>query len=295
MWSILDIHDLQCFRLAYEARSLGKAADQAYLTRQALSHVIRNLETEIGQPLFNRGIHGLEPTELATHAYPAIMKLLEDYAEVQETLSGRALLETVRLCVAYGAFNSIPFDLFFQRFQTEHPTIKLEVDVLEPVFCERCVADGAADLALIVGVYDGPHTECQSFGKAHLYAAVQESLLPAKEKRVFADLEGLTWFGLSPEFPLDAALIGYSDRRGLGLKMDYTYHDYHLILDQVRKGQGACMVPEYYVDQFCTDGIVALPFDEIDWSWELSLIYPKERALPKSAQIVRGSLIGYFS
>lgn len=260
-----------------------------------MSHVIKNLETEVGQPLFNRDIHGLVPTELAVHVYPTVIRLFEDYAEVQEALSGRTLVETVRLCVAYGALNSIPFDLFFQRFLAEHPTIKLEVDVLEPAFCEKCVADGAAELALIVGVYEGAHTGCQSFGKAHLYAAIHEGLLPTRERHLFADLDGLTWFGFSPDFPLDAALVAYSKRKGLGLKMDYTYHDYHLILDQVRKGQGACMVPEYYIDQFCTDGIVALPFDEIDWSWELSLIYPKERALSKSTQLVKDALITSFS
>ncbi len=92
---ILDIHDLHCFRLAYENRSIGKAAEQAFLTRQALSHVIRNLETKIGQPLFARDAQGLKPTELAILAYPEVVRLLNDYGTVRETLSGKTVREFV--------------------------------------------------------------------------------------------------------------------------------------------------------------------------------------------------------
>ena len=47
--------------------------------------------------------------------------------------------------------------------------------------------------------------------------------------------------------------------RGLDLSMSFDWHDYHLILDQVRQRRGACVIPRHRVPAFCTDGIVAHP------------------------------------
>ena len=79
----MDIRSLQCFRLAYETKTVGKAAKRAYLTRQGLSQILRGLEAELKQDLFVRNPQGLEPTELADTIYPKAVELLNTYEDIQ--------------------------------------------------------------------------------------------------------------------------------------------------------------------------------------------------------------------
>lgn len=283
----MDIRSLQCFRLSYESGSIGKAANRAYLTRQGLSQVLKGLEAELRQDLFIRNPQGLEPTELAMRLYPKVVELLNTYDEVQRIcFPAEAPKETVRLCVAYGALLSLPFDDLINGFSEAHPEVQLEIDTIEPTLAQRCVAEGKEDIALIAGVVESPDTYCVSLGCVSLYAAVHESLLPAKAERTASDLKGLTWFGLAEDFSPDRALMGLSRGLNLDLAMSFDWHDYHLILDQVTHRKGACFIPEHRIPQFCTNGIVAIPLEGPNFSWEISAVLPRTRSLARSTQIV---------
>ncbi len=283
----MDIRSLQCFRLAYETKTVGKAAKRAYLTRQGLSQILRGLETELKQDLFIRNPQGLEPTELADEIYPKAVELLNTYEDIQALCNATAKTkETVRLCVAYGVLVSIPFDELVEEFYGEHPLIQLEIDAIEPSLAEQCVVEGKEDIALIVGPIANPQVTCTSLARVSLFAAVHESLLAQEETRSIQSLRGLTWFGLSKDFPLDSALIRMSEEHDLDLRMSFDWHDYHLILDQVVRRKGACVVPEHRISRFCQDGIVAIPLEGPEFTWEIAALTHSALPLSRSAQTV---------
>lgn len=283
----MDIRSLQCFRLAYESGSVGKAAKQAFLTRQGLSQVIKGLESEIRQSLFIRHQNGLEPTELAHTIYPKVVELLTTYHDVQALCNPEDIpKETIRLCIAYGVLISIPFDDMIEEIYNNYPDIRLEIDTVEPSFAKRCIAEGSEDIALVVGPVEGAQTQCVTFCTVPLYAAVHESLLPDKACRTIKSLKNLTWFGLAKDFPLDCALMDLSDREGLSLNMSFDWHDYHLILDQVSKRKGACVIPKHRIAQFCQEGVAAIPLEGPEFSWEISAIIPTDRPMSRGARTV---------
>lgn len=291
----MDIRSLQCFRLAYDSGSIGKAAKRAYLSRQGLSQALKTLEAELDRDLFVRLPDGLEPTEFANQLYPKVIELLNNYEEIQALCFPEDLpQEIVRLSVAFGALTSIPLDSLVRNFHQEHPNIRLEVDTIEPLLAEKCVAQGTEDLALIAGRALGDTTTCTSLMQVPLYAAVHKSLLPPKDKFSFYDLKGLTWFGLSENFPVDSAVIELSKAHNLDIDLSFDWHDYHLILEQVQQKKGACVVPENYIRQFCQDGIIALSLEDPRFFWDISVITPAERALPRSTQVVLDWLKEYL-
>lgn len=283
----MDIRSLQCFRLAYEDKTVGKAAKRAYLTRQGLSQTLKGLESELRQDLFVRNPQGLEPTALANAIYPKVVDLLDIYEDIQVLCDGNEQAkETVRLCAAYGVLVSIPFDEFIEEFYAENPSVQLEIDAIEPSIAEQCVAEGKEDIALVVGPLSGAHTTCSSLAHVSLFAAAHESLLPEEKSHTLQSLKGLTWFGLSETFPLDSALIKLSAEHDLNLKMSFDWRDYHLILDQVMRRKGACVVPKHRIDRFCQNGIVAIPLEGPEFTWEIAAITQKGRSLPRSVRTV---------
>jgi DNA-binding transcriptional LysR family regulator len=58
----LDLAQVRAFVEVAEQRHFGRAADRMFLTQQALSKRIQRLERTIGEPLFVRGVRGVELT-----------------------------------------------------------------------------------------------------------------------------------------------------------------------------------------------------------------------------------------
>lgn len=72
----MELRQLEHFEAVYRLRSFTRAAAEQYLTQPALSRSIRSLEVELGQTLFDRSTHSVEPTAAAhaliAHAVDAI-------------------------------------------------------------------------------------------------------------------------------------------------------------------------------------------------------------------------------
>lgn len=105
---MLDIHQIFCFVSTYKAGSISRAAEEAFLTQQAVSHNLRELEKKLGGPLFQRSANGVAPTELGNALYEDARKLLLDC----DALEKRAKLLTrgylgLTLAFANGIF-SVP-------------------------------------------------------------------------------------------------------------------------------------------------------------------------------------------
>lgn len=61
---MLDIHQLSCFAAVYRYKSISKAAETMFISQQAVSHNIRELEKRLGGSLFVRCSGGVTPTPL---------------------------------------------------------------------------------------------------------------------------------------------------------------------------------------------------------------------------------------
>lgn len=68
----------------YRHGSLSKAADELFLTRQALGKSLSALEKELGGALFIRRSDGIQATDLARQFYPEALRLREDAEHVFE-------------------------------------------------------------------------------------------------------------------------------------------------------------------------------------------------------------------
>ena len=77
-----------------------------------------------------------------------------------------------------------------------------------------------------------------------------------------------------------------SEEHDLDLRMSFDWHDYHLILDQVVRRKGACVVPEHRISRFCQDGIVAIPLEGPEFTWEIAALTHSALPLSRSAQTV---------
>lgn len=123
----ISLRELRSFCVAAEHASFREAAERLFITASAVSHQIKNLETELGKKLFDRGPRAIALTSEGERLYrdvQPLLKQLDDVSERHRAVPGR---RTLKISVQ-------PFfasELFVPRlaeFCELHPDIDIIVD-----------------------------------------------------------------------------------------------------------------------------------------------------------------------
>ncbi|MGN7871132.1 LysR family transcriptional regulator [Paracoccus sp. 22332] len=119
---------LRYFLAVYDSCNLSVAAGQVHVTQPALSRAIRQLEEEMGVPLFERRPHGLEPTRfadiLARHGRRMDMEYRHALAEIEMADGGAAAMLRIG---AGPIWYSLILPSIFPDFLRENPKVRLKV------------------------------------------------------------------------------------------------------------------------------------------------------------------------
>lgn len=123
----ISLRELRTFCVAADHASFRDAAEQLFVTASAVSHQIRNLESELGKKLFERGTRSISLTPEGQLLYDDIQPLLRQLDDVSRRHRAGEQRSALRISVQ-------PFfasELFVPRlpeFRTKHPGIDITVD-----------------------------------------------------------------------------------------------------------------------------------------------------------------------
>ena len=138
-----NLNQLRAFEAAARHLSFTKAAEELNITQTAVSHRIRALEEDLGQPLFRRQVRAVALTPEAERLAEAIGAALVAIAEAVEAFSGPGLTGTLRLTVAPFFGNRVVLPLL-PAFHAAHPGLRIEPAMAsEVVDLARSDYDGA--------------------------------------------------------------------------------------------------------------------------------------------------------
>ena len=122
----IELRLLRSFVAIYERGSLSRAAEQLLCTQAAMSMRLKMLEDSVGNRLFLRHHHRLEPTSLGSEFYAKALGVLATYDEMISTTRSRTVIEKVRIGVpddyALGILTGV-----IQRLRSEFSAIELEI------------------------------------------------------------------------------------------------------------------------------------------------------------------------
>lgn len=133
----MDIRQLECYAAAAHFGSYTKASGALFVTRQALSKTVKQLEAELGFSLFNLDDGKLLLTERGRTFLAETAPILSDFAALQSRYRGEDQKPSLSLAMAHGFFDVMENDFaagFFERDAEFH------VDV------EQSHADGILDM-----------------------------------------------------------------------------------------------------------------------------------------------------
>ena len=284
----MELRHLRYFAAVAETRHFGRAAERLHLAQPALSQSVRQLEAELGTPLFVRTTRQVSLTPAGEFLYDEARRVL---AAVEDGVRGvrriaDGTLGLVRIAfTGTAAFNQLP--RIARLVKRELPDVALEIhaDLLTPTQAERLVA-GRLDLGVLRPPVDVDGLTLRPLSVEHLVLA-----LPADHRLVAEPVIGLG--DLRSEgfitYAEDHSVVNEALHRscrtaGFSPRVEHEAPGTAVLLALVSAGLGVSLVPES-VRALPLDGVVFRDVPDTART-ELSLAHRTGQVSPLVARIL---------
>lgn len=243
--------NLELYKVFYtvaKCGSLTKAAQELFISQPAVSQAIKQLETQVGTPLFNRTHKGMD---LSAGGGKLIFRQVEEALNLLEDAENKLMeLKTVASgVIRIGATDSIFSHVIADKiaeFHQRYPAVKLELISSTSPYTINQLKEGKCDVAFIN--LPAADEEVRFYGTvAHL-----SDIFVAGEK--FAQTQTVPLDKLQ-EFPLmmieentiaRRAFSSFCETLGVRLSPDIEVANWDLMKKLVVKGMGVGCIPREY-------------------------------------------------
>lgn len=282
----MNTDQLRLFSVIARHRSLSRAAAELDLGQATVSDRLRQLEAEVGTPLFERQGRGVALTAAGeafqAYAERALDVLRQGAESARAASTGRRGHVTMAVTVTSGAYLFAPALVAFQQ---THPGVEVRVRSVHSSDAPGLILDGVAHLALISGASLHPQIETLAAWRGRLLAAAgRQHPLAAQPRVSLADLARaqvlVSFWGPASQVFLERARAAAGEAQA-GPWMELS--PVELVKGMLLAGTGVSVVPAIAVQRELEAGdLVALALEDGGQpvrlpDWEITLIRHKRR------------------
>ncbi|SAI57546.1 LysR family regulatory protein [Bordetella ansorpii] len=146
----MELRQLRAVLAIAQTGSVTKAAELLHVVQPAISRQLRQIEQDLGKPLFQRVHNGMEPTPegllLIDHARRALLSLDKAVAEIKPSRGEVAGLVSIGLLPS--VCDLLAVDLL-KAVQCAYPQIHLRLSTGYPGQLQQLMEEGSLDMALL--------------------------------------------------------------------------------------------------------------------------------------------------
>lgn len=246
----MELWQLRTFRAVAETLNFTKAAERLNLTQSAVSHQIKALEKDLGEPLFIRTKRGVKLSQAGKTALEYAERILDEAQALRERISGRehSPVGRVRAAAATQAFVHL-FAGFFESFMRRQPGIELTFRTT--VSTEQTVNDilnGAIDVGFASMPVYSPALKVTELFKDELILIVGHSHhLANKQIATVKEIERERLILFEQGASIRRATDNFFKRVGISPMLALESNDTYFIKLMVEHGLGISLLPSWAV------------------------------------------------
>lgn len=282
------LRQLQFLAALAEHGSFSRAAEACFVTQPTLSAAIKELELTLGAQLVERGPRGASLTAAGEAAATRARGMLADAEELVQ--STRAAGEPMHGVFRLGVIPTIaPYILprLAPALRARFPALKLYLreDLTGRLYED--LRDRRIDAALIALPYEAAGVETQAVAADEFLFAVARNHPLAKRKAVsVAEVAGERLLLLDDGHCLRDHAISICSTESA--RSDFAATSLHTLVEMVRNGLGATLLPRLAVDAGLTqeEDLAIIPFDPPIVGREIGVAWRKGSARTAEARLV---------
>jgi DNA-binding transcriptional LysR family regulator len=253
----MELWQLRTFRVIAETLNFTKAAETLNLTQSAVSHQIKALETELGEPLFIRAKRGVILTAAGKTALGYAARILDEAEEMKEKVAGRekSLVGRVRVAAATQALVFL-FSSLFESFMEENAGIELLFRTT--VSTEQTVTDilnGTADVGFAsMPTYSPTLSVVELFNDQLVLVTGNKHKLAGEKKVKLKDLEKEKWIIFERGSSIRRATDQFFKKANLEPEKSLESNDTYFVKMMIERGVGVSLLPAWAVSEEVKNG-----------------------------------------
>jgi LysR family transcriptional regulator, low CO2-responsive transcriptional regulator len=125
----VTLRQLRVFSAVARHLSFGKAAEELHLTPPAISMQIKELEAQVGLPLFDRSGRSVVLTVTGEYLLVYVRKILATLKDAEDAIARLSGLQTGRLTIGMVSTAKYFVPRLMARFRAEHPGIEVRLAI----------------------------------------------------------------------------------------------------------------------------------------------------------------------
>lgn len=283
-----NLGHLKYFDAVCQAKSIRQAADALNVAQSAVSRQIKNLEDEIGMPLFIRHPRGVRLTDagaiLAKYTRNTMLSLGRMSSEIDDL---RALRRgTVKLCTVEGGLIDI-VPAVIAAYHAKYPAVKIVVTTRGSQGVVDAILEDDADLGLAFNAPFHPEVESLARHQQRLYATVAPGHPITKFKEIkLADLLAYKIALPDVSFGIRHLVEEILRKSELYIEPVLTTDSIQMLVNFARMGLGVAFLPYFAIKgEFEAGAVGAVPVADISArNARVEVIAHKGRQLPIPAE-----------
>ena len=285
----MEFKHIEYFIETANHKSISKAAEALFISQQALSRCIQNLEAELNCKLFERTVKGSVLTKDGKLIYDKFLPVVEQYRNTQEeiftTLNSRP--QTLSFVCVPSIFRVLDTDLLFE-FEERYPNITLERKEMSGFDADNYVKEDSKHFGLIA-IPENRH----GMRFKHLPIKTLPVMLcvhkddPLAQQDVvnFGQLRDKNFIMFESRSHYHKTIDEYTKKHGFKPKEVFESSDINQIFNLVNKGKGIFISPPDESAKMLFKNIRMIPFDDDTLTYCIAFIFKDYERLSPTAKM----------
>jgi len=277
----MDIKQLRYFIAIAEEKNITAAANRLHMSQPPLSIQLKQLEEELGVKLMERIGKSMELTDKGKVLYNRAVHLVNSVEqlknEVQDTEEGK------RGVLAVG-INTLPvtgFSEMLQAFHKKYPLVSIKIVQNDSHYLSEMVKSRAVEMAFV-------RLPLEHRGLTYYHLNNEPFVFVSKNKENIHSLEEASHIPLI--IPSSEGLGIYNtiheafSKQKLQLTSMAECSDMHVLMELVKGGMGATIVPRSVVDVYGADDLYTAPVSNANLISSIGVIWLEDHFVSTPAK-----------
>ncbi|MBB5921658.1 DNA-binding transcriptional LysR family regulator [Actinoalloteichus hoggarensis] len=243
----MDLRQMEYLIALADEQHFTRAAAVCGVSQSGLSAGIRNLEDELGTPLFLRTTRRVEPTEAGLALLPFARTMLAQVAAGRDAVvrATRALSGRLRVG-AEQCLGVVDVPPLLERFHRRYPLVDIHFTQAGSHDLVMQVRAGELDVAFVATTEHLATVNPVELGRREVVLlAPPEHPLAVRTHVEWAELRDREFIDFRESWGVRSLNEAACSTHGVGRRVRCTVDDIHTLLDLIRRGLGIALVPRH--------------------------------------------------
>lgn len=293
----MEIKHLEYFVEVAHQKSFSKAAEKCHVTQSTISKLIKDLERELGTPLFNRTSKYVQLTDTGAVFLDQAQEIVTKFANLTGEFQNRLKLERGKIFIGLLPITGTTlFAELLGEFKKKYPQIEISLSEHGSKKVILDILDGTLDVGVVCSLPESRYFDSFAFAEDPLYVIVSARNPLSKAASLdLRSLAGEPFVLYSSEFSLHDEIISKCKNEGFAPNVIFETSQFELMTQMVAADLGIAFLPGAACRELDPRRFGVIPVANPKIIHQMFIIWKRGRSMSHAANLWLQFVTGFLA